>query len=229
VARGFTVAGGSVAGRHHVRAGRNNQDAFAWRRTEGALVAVVCDGCSSGAHSEVGARIGARLLAQSSMVQQTALAELARLAQAMCGAGPGTAEFAAVVADYFLFTAVGVVIEGDRARAITLGDGLIAVNGVATRLGPFPGNAPPYLGYSLLGREVALETTPLPAASETASIVLATDGAQDIELKPFTTDPRVQENPDMVRRLLWQQARARQLDDDATLVVIRPEAEEGAP
>ena len=61
--RGFQVAGGSVTGRAHAVLGRGNQDAFAWVDDDGVLVAVVCDGCSSGRHSEVGAHLGARLVA----------------------------------------------------------------------------------------------------------------------------------------------------------------------
>ena len=60
----FEIAGGSVAGRDHVVAGRNNQDAFAWYQDEHATIAVVCDGCSEGPHSEVGAQLISRLLVE---------------------------------------------------------------------------------------------------------------------------------------------------------------------
>ena len=58
----FEIAGGSVSGRSHVLAGKGNQDAYHWSVEERSLVAVVCDGCGSGAESEVGAALGARLL-----------------------------------------------------------------------------------------------------------------------------------------------------------------------
>src|SRR6478736_889725 len=58
----FEIAGGSVSGRSHGLAGKGNQDAYHWSVEERSLVAVVCDGCGSGAQSEVGAAIGARLL-----------------------------------------------------------------------------------------------------------------------------------------------------------------------
>src|SRR5215467_2985954 len=61
----FEIAGGSVTGRAHVAAGRNNQDAFCWASDADGLVAVVCDGCSSGPHNEVGAQLGARLFVQA--------------------------------------------------------------------------------------------------------------------------------------------------------------------
>ena len=240
---GFAVCGGTVAGRHHVHAGRNNQDAFAFKRTPGGLFAVVCDGCSSGAHSEVGARVGAQLLVQAvassgargATGEDAVLAELSRLAEAMSGESPGSAGFTEVVAESFLFTVVGVALLEDRAFSFALGDGALAVNGEKQLLGPFPGNEPPYLAYSLCGKEPsltsrwALEVKQLPDPSEIRSLALATDGAAELDLAPFLADPRVLTNPDMVRRLLWQQARARRLDDDATVVVIRRVEGEGTP
>ncbi len=54
----FEVAAGSVTGRSHVLGGKPNQDAFAFRAADHGLVGVVCDGCGSGAHNEVGAAGG---------------------------------------------------------------------------------------------------------------------------------------------------------------------------
>ena len=62
--RWFEVAGGSVTGTAHGRAGRNNQDAWAVRSGPEGGVAIVADGCGSGESSEVGARLGAALLAE---------------------------------------------------------------------------------------------------------------------------------------------------------------------
>ena len=61
----FELAAGSIRGREHLRLGRNNQDAYAILSNEQYTVAVVCDGCGSGQHSEVGAQIGARLTIES--------------------------------------------------------------------------------------------------------------------------------------------------------------------
>ena len=61
----LALAGGSVTGRLHVAAGRPNQDAWHWVATDAALVACVCDGCGSSPHSELGAQLGARLLASA--------------------------------------------------------------------------------------------------------------------------------------------------------------------
>jgi hypothetical protein len=58
------VAAASVIGARHQRAGRNGQDAVFAVCGGDLAVAVVCDGCSSGASSEVGARLGARWFAE---------------------------------------------------------------------------------------------------------------------------------------------------------------------
>ena len=250
----FVIRGGTVAGRRHLQAGRNNQDAFAWRQGEQGLVAAVCDGCSSGAHSELGARLGCELLVQAlfealssptcaelvegaagegagmragplealEQAQNGVLGALSRLACAMGGAAPGSPSFLHALAEHFLFTVVGAALTEQRAFAFALGDGALAVNGALERLGPFPGNAPPYLSYPLAeAGPVALQLRPLPAPGDLSSIVLATDGAAGLDLTPFVDDPRVLANPDMVRRLLWMQGRHQKLEDDATLVVIR--------
>ena len=243
---GFTIAAGSVAGRHHVRGGRNNQDAFAFCETEAGLAAAVCDGCSSGAHSEVGARLAAMLVARSMVrdlalrdpceiaerARECTLAHLEALASAMSGEGKGGARFRAVVADHFLFTVVGFALTERRAFAFALGDGVLAVDGRREVLGPFPENEPPYLGYALcagLERALGLEIRPLPPPSETTSLLAGTDGASELDLAPFLADERILRNPDMVRRLLWQQAKERALDDDATLVLLRRAPKGGSP
>lgn len=61
------VASGTVTGRDHTFSGnlvlgKPNQDAIATAWTKDAFIAVLCDGCSSGEHSEVGAHLIARLM-----------------------------------------------------------------------------------------------------------------------------------------------------------------------
>src|SRR5208282_600799 len=72
-ARAFGVAGvqvvaASVPGTQHTLPGKplwkNNQDAFHVVERPGVTVGVVADGCSKGAHSEVGATVGARVTAR---------------------------------------------------------------------------------------------------------------------------------------------------------------------
>jgi hypothetical protein len=197
----FEIAGGSVIGRAHVAAGRNNQDAFCWAFNGDGLVAVVCDGCSSGPHSEVGAQLGSRLLVRAAtrllgsnlgaadlleQAGQDVLASLRVLARQMSS---DAASFSRTVADHFLFTIVGVLVTTGCATTFSLGDGLVIINGERTLLGPFPNNEPPYLGYALLpgarGRResdhASFRIHRSMAASEVQSVVLGTDGAVELE------------------------------------------------
>jgi hypothetical protein len=161
----FELAAGSVVGRDHVAAGRNNQDAFCFWTGPGALLAVVADGCGSGRFSEVGARIGARLVVEAlrrhagrlgawpadcmlEYVRLDVLESLRTLAAAMGGSLSQT------VADYLLFTVVGAVVTEAEAFVFTLGDGVYAVNGEIQAL-TSPGNEPAYLGYALSGSTLA--------------------------------------------------------------------------
>ena len=93
----FEVALGSLCGREHERTGKNCQDALRVLAGKNWLIALVTDGCGSGAHSEVGAKLGAEMIAKLIAeelcrdsagnlenllegVRQRALAELAAMA-----------------------------------------------------------------------------------------------------------------------------------------------------
>ncbi len=255
----FQVAGGSVAGTAHVRAGVNDQDAFFWAASGDALVAFVCDGCGSGKASEVGARLGARLLARAALeriaagaeppshrlweeVRRDVLARIATLGQAIAEPGPGGT--ARAIAEHFLFTLVGVAISPAGVATVSLGDGVIALNGEVRRLGPFEGNEPPYLAYGLLGRDLPIRVHDAVFPEEVRSVLVGTDGVFDLLEKgndarlglvsSFWTEDRYFRNADAVRRRLALANRETVavedgrivrtpglLPDDTTLVVLR--------
>jgi hypothetical protein len=247
----YEVAGGTVTGRHHVQTGRNNQDAFAFRSSPAGLAAIVCDGCSGAPHSGLGARLGADLLATaiSRALQRGSTGPQAvdeALEQLLARLGPladAMGEKRAVVADALLFTVVGLVVSLDCAWSFAIGDGLIAVDGKPEILGPFEGNQPPYLGYSLLrtGSEGDCATagwgqTAAPAGGlrlerhgAIATAVIGTDGAAPLadRLGDLVREDLVYRNPDIVRRRLTVLGRERKLADDATLVLIRRRRAEG--
>ena len=156
----FQLAAGSTAGRNHRMASRNNQDSWHIAKNEQCTVAIVTDGCGSGMHSEVGAKLGVRLVCQAVLEEASAYgadkvnwrkvemdvqASLHLLALRMGG------DFCQTVTNYFLFTMVGVVLDVKTATFFAEGDGVIIVNSAEQQLGPYPGNMPPYLGYGLLG------------------------------------------------------------------------------
>lgn len=233
----FEMAAGTVLGRSHALAGRANQDAVVLRVEGGALVAVVADGCGGAERSEVGAWFGAHALATEvgraaggdldeaafwEGVRGRVLSAVHATALAMGG------DFQDIVRRFFLFTVVGVVVTAERAAVFSLGDGLVVINGEVLHLGPFPGNAPPYLGHALLGGEGVVDTRlvvhrTMPAR-EVESVVVATDGAAEWSdvcarrlpgsseavgpLAQLWQDDRFFEHPDALRRKLARMNRA---------------------
>lgn len=203
--KNWQFAGGSIQGRHHRTTGRNNQDALCWMRAGSNVVAVVCDGCGSGEHSEIGAQIGARLVTQALMhildecdaneddVSQNVadilekargevLDRILEVAQAM---GENLTQ---TLCEYFLFTIVGVFITQSQAVSFSLGDGLMFINGEKISLGPFPNNAPPYLAYGLMTTSLAqdcpttlqFQINRVLPVEELQSFLIGTDGVQDL-------------------------------------------------
>src|SRR3989344_15990 len=205
----FQIAGGSVPGTDHTKPGKpgwtNNQDAFEWRETDNCLVAVVCDGCGSGSHSEVGSNIAVPLMIQflaeaaekyvsevmdmpdtkteigCERVKTLVLGHIAVLAKAMGGS------FSQTINDHFLFTLVGVVITPWNAFLFSMGDGVFVINGEVLKLGPFPDNTPPYLAYNLTGSTLT-DTDPellkikviRVGTSDLQSLLIGSDGVLDL-------------------------------------------------
>lgn len=223
-----TVAA-TVAGARHLRAGRNGQDAAAVWSGTGRGAAVVCDGCGSGAFSEVGARLGSQLAIRIVVdelgrgasprevwpaVRARLGGELERIADAMGG------DRERVVHEHFLFTVIAAAWSGDEVAVWALGDGGYAFGDRVVELGPFDNNQPPYLGYDLLG-------DPSPAHLEVASascgrVVVATDGVVEIGLGGLV-EPKHFDHPDALRRKLSLLATSSQrIDWDARRVVRAP-------
>ncbi len=204
----FLIAGGSIPGRDHLvrnnlLIGRNNQDAFTWQELPNlkGLLAIVCDGCGSRPHSEVGSQLGAKLLTATitrrlaglttlpdlderfwEAVRQDFLAQVRTLSMSLAG----NHSLTEVISDYFLFTIVGALVTQERVWRFSIGDGLFIVNGEVIRLGPFPDNSPPYVSYSLVQSSfdkapelLRFQVTELPA-DQLDSLVLGTDGLADL-------------------------------------------------
>lgn len=229
----FEIAAGSVTGRDHLASGRGSQDAWCTFLGPEALVAVVCDGCGSGRHSEVGAQLGARLLAAAlrartadpadallEAVRLELLSRLRGLAEAMGGPLP------AVVAEYLLFTVVGAIVTPQAATVFSLGDGVVALNDHVERLA-FPGNEPPYLAYGLLdGDGPRFEVHAQLDPAQLDHLLVATDGAAELvaaeALGQFWEQDRYFRNPALVtRRLRVLDRDSVRLHDDTTLVAVR--------
>jgi len=233
----FTIMSATavVAGARHLRVGRNGQDAAAaWTGEAGGCdcgVAVVCDGCGSGAFSEVGARLGSQLairivrdeLTRGASPRELWSAVRARLAEELAqitAAIGGDRE--RVVHEHFLFTVIAAAWRGDEVAVWALGDGGYAFGDRVVELGPFENNQPPYLGYDLLG-------DPQPAHLEVADarcgrVVVATDGVIELGLGGLV-ETRHFEHPDTLRRKLAVLAKSgERIDWEARRIIRTPAA-----
>jgi len=223
------IAAASVIGREHRRVDRPCQDAFAVRRGERGVVAVVCDGCGSGAHSELGARLGANLVARVLGERLEAGADLTDVAVWRAACDEVVARLAALVPDltadgdpraaigaHLLFTVLAVALLPEGAAVLAIGDGVVIVDGDVTVL-EAEDNAPAYLGYELVGPAIALDLRWIPGAQ---TVVLASDGALPIVADLADLPERVFANRDALRRRL----KLAQTIDDATAVVVRRRA-----
>ncbi|KKI99437.1 protein phosphatase 2C domain-containing protein [Prochlorothrix hollandica] len=192
----FQIAGGSVVGREHRRLGKNNQDAYGWRVMEGAIAAVVCDGCGSTPHSEVGANLGVRLLLQGlgqryqrgedpttpafwQGLRRDLLDHLQTLAQTLDDA------WQRVIRDYFLFTIAGAYITPQTTVLFALGDSLTVLNSHCFPAHSYPHNSPPYLAYGLLSTpfseaELQIQLLQTLPTDQVQSLLLGTDGVSDL-------------------------------------------------
>ncbi len=237
----FEIAGGSITGREHLRAGKNNQDAFYWSAIGPIIVAGVCDGCSSGMRSETGANLGVRLIVEmmtdrllrfskpSAHLNEQALWERIRhdvLAQLRVLANGMGGSLSQTVNDFFLFTIVGAVLTDESAYLFSIGDGVFYLNGEMIRIGPFPGNEPPYLGYGLVGSTLAESQPELlkfqvhraVPIGDVSSILVGSDGVVDLanvfernmpgkvepvgSISQFWQSDGYFSNPDKIRRKL---------------------------
>lgn len=191
----FQLAAGSIVGRDHRQVPRNSQDSYHVIRDSAATIAIVTDGCSSGRYSEVGAHVGARLIAESLHVQLNrrparkidweaasldVTAALRVLARQMGG------DLRQVVTDYFLFTIVGALLRREEAVFFAFGDGVIAVNGEMTVIDY--DNRPPYIGYHLLDSSstgidtdwLGFQTIASLALADLEHFLIGSDGVADL-------------------------------------------------
>ncbi len=236
----FEFASGTVQGTDHVRAGKNNQDAFYLRQTANHTVAVVCDGCSSGKHSEAGANFGALLVSHVierqlticeaakqllnwSWIRREVVEELYKWAKSMGAVKADGSVSSTFVNSYLLFTCVAAVITDDYAEFVTVGDGVIIVNGETVPVGTFENNAPPYLAYGLMKTSMPADMLEFKVhktllTAELQSFLIGSDGVGSLiaaESKPWPgkaeligpisklwTEDRFFKNPDIGRRHL---------------------------
>lgn len=163
----FTVRAGSVTGSEHLLRTANNQDKFRYNQFvingRQYAVGIVCDGCSEGQHSEVGAALLAEFLSRRAenllsegfqlvevpdLLYHWALQFLKSLSGWILGMDYSQNNLTGFAKDYLLATVVGFIVGDDQTVVFSAGDGLILVNDHASVLNQ--DNRPAYLAYDIL-------------------------------------------------------------------------------
>lgn len=237
--KNFQVAAGTIMGFDHMHIGgnpprplnaTNSHDSVYYETLGNKLIAVVCDGCGQGDHSEIGAKIGARLIVSELATDanwETAWADICSNLRALAKLMESPkCSFNQIVENFFLFTIVGVVMTPGKTAVFTRGDGAYAINDQAELIDQK--NAPNYLAYHLThprSQSFLPSVRVIKSTQEVNSIFLASDGAQALleDRQRFLDDPNMWKNPDHLRRLLSleQKNDPKKMHDDASLIVIR--------
>ena len=222
---------GQVTGRDHLLRRVNCQDSVGIRQLETAVIGIVCDGCGSGKHSEVGAKLVTEYLlnqAEYLLDEGVTLDALPRLLYAqtltyldgLLSTVDATRQLE-FINDYLLFTIQGVIITGAEGVIFSAGDGMVLVNeDLQIR---DEDNQPNYIAYHLidpryLNGDVLPETFDYQLlANDWQRLAIATDGFEP-ELFHDIWGFR---NPRVLQRKMnvWSD-REHRFKDDATIITI---------
>lgn len=230
--KALDIIAGSIIGAYHLKVGKNNQDSFfVWESPEYAVV-VVCDGCGSLPHAEIGSQLQSQFVGGTlkrkilnecpldesdviGMVEDTreewmhSLAGIARL----MGQDPEV-----FVESYALATLMVFVATPERVMLLTKGDGTYQVNG--GRIHDIDQhNIPNYPGYQLTQYRHPDPTLVVRMSmpfKDFDSLLFGTDGIMYFEgckdrivnqtlvegLDQFH-DQKYRDNPALLQRRLW--------------------------
>ena len=241
----YRVRSGLIAGREHILSHNNCQDALQVQvitiNGGNYIIGVIADGCSEGAHSEVGAQLSVRFIIgriQQYLQLEIPLQKIGNLLfqdliyflKSIVTANQfGTPEeLVSFIKDYLLFTTLGCIVSDKETVIFTAGDGIIVLNDQITIIDQQ--NAPLYLGYQLIDRTY-LEKTAAALPNNFDMYFISNDQLQRLafgsdawideqELLSQIWDTRGRGELQM-RMNNW--SKAKRLKDDASLIVIEVE------
>lgn len=225
------VRTGQIIGRDHMMRQANCQDSHAVGTHGSHFIGIVCDGCGSSTHSEVGAKLAAQYLTDQAihmLNMNKSLDEIPHLLyQSMISflnylvVGMQPHDPVAYIEDYLLFTIVGVIASEDEGVIFTAGDGLIKVDECEQQIDQ--DNTPTYIAYHLLDLDqMAGFTMPdsfqiHPVKPDWQQIAIATDG---FEAKLLPEVWGLQHERGLQRMLNRWSMQERRFTDDTTIITL---------
>lgn len=244
----YGTTAGSVHKNPHGPGATNNQDAVQPILVNGKVVGgVICDGCGSMPHSEIGSQFGVKAIAdivanehakkkpiQWDEVTKKALEQIKRVARLYKSKAETLED---VIKNYFQFTVIITVVCDDKVIVAACGDGVFVHDDDVWEIEIPIKNSPPYLAYNLIPSRYKahpdyldiwhVDSVPLEEIKK--SIIIGSDGlselasasTNDLHHPIFMTDKK--------RLTLWLQAQVHKqnnvtLHDDISAFIIRPEA-----
>lgn len=162
----FRVRSGIVPGRYHILSNSNCQDAFKVAeivvKDRTFILGVICDGCGSSPHSEVGAKlISSFVISRLGYFLQNKVPfgklipllniELTKWMADIIRPLPD----AKFIIDYLLTTIIGFVIGPKETLVLASGDGLVMINGDIDFRDQ--GNTPDYFAYQFVYQQLDYE------------------------------------------------------------------------
>ena len=240
--RKFRLRSGTVVGRSHMLSGKNCQDAlvfsqFEWLRGD-FVVGVICDGCSEGKSSEIGAKMTSqfvlkevtellRLGCGKNLLPRLLFAKtLAFLEQIASGFGFSPKERLKFIEDHLLFTVLTLIKTPDEVFVLAYGDGVVVINDEVDFRDQ--GDAPFYMGYHLMGTQLLKSgKTPLPFGFDIYStstkrlkrLAIASDAWRD-EGKIFSEVWGITHPNGLQRKMNVWSNREHRFTDDASIIVV---------
>ncbi len=188
----FIITSGSIIGSHHRNIYKNNQDAISITQTEKGIVAIISDGCGSGKHSEVGAKLVSVFMSNYSLklLEKINESDNKSIKKIFENFNIQIINFIKsivnqigdnlFVREFMLFTTMGVIITEKKTILFTLGDGVYILNNKVTILDN--NNAPDYIGYNLIenSNNPSLIIQETIQTEDVNNIMLCSDGVSDI-------------------------------------------------
>lgn len=244
----YGTTAGSVHKNPHGPGATNNQDAVQPILVNKRVVGgVICDGCGSMPHSEIGSQFGAKAIAdivadeyvknkpiQWKEVTKKAVEEIKRGAR-LYKSKTETLEDA--IKEYFLFTVVIAVVHDNKVIIAACGDGIFMHDNDIWEIEIPIKNAPPYLAYNLIPSKYKAhsdyldicEVHSVPLEKIKKSIIIGSDGLSELASASTSDLHHPFLMTDKKRLTLWLQAQVHKQDnvtlgDDVSAFIIRPKA-----
>jgi len=167
----FKTAAATIIGESHFSSKKNNQDAYLLTELKDIKIGIISDGCGSCNLSEIGANLIPKLMTKHILLSgikdckkfheihtildecsYNVLKDLSKIASIL-----DNNDFNRIIHDYFLCTMIGFVSLPELTTIFYIGDGIYYINGEKHIIGPFVYNAPPFLVYKLLPKELINE------------------------------------------------------------------------